>query len=309
MQQAEFGVTVLGIGGALYAHGRHPSGQVVQIKEHRFLVDCGEGTQFQLKNFGISPFAIREIFITHLHGDHYFGLIGLISSMLLQGRTKPLTIFSPNSLSLEKIIRLQLNETQKTLSFTLRFAEVSTKKESHCIFENDDLSVWSLPLQHRLPASGYLFKEKPGQRKMIKEKIEEYDLTIEQIKAIKRGENIRLNGRIIPAKQLSTPPDPPRSFAYCSDTVYLPHLAKAIKSVNLLYHESTFSSAEKAKAQRTQHSTAAQAATIARDAGVGKLLIGHFSTIYPQLDKLLEEAKAIFPNTYLAEEGRTYRVK
>ena len=301
---ASLGVTILGSGGALYAHGRHPSGQLLQIRQHQFLIDCSEGVQFRMADLGISPFPIQQIFITHLHGDHYFGLVSLLSSMILQGRKKPLSIFSPPGL--EPIIRMQLEIAGKETGFPLQFVELLTESASYCIFENDDLSVWTLPLQHRIPVSGYLFREKAGQRKMIKEKIEEYGLSIEQIKAVKRGEAVFVKGRKIPAESLSTAPNPPRSFAYCSDTAYLPELAKILRGVDLLYHESTFVQADAAKAKRSMHATAAEAATVARDAHAGKLLLGHFSGKYNDLGPLLEEARAVFPNTFLVEEGKTY---
>ncbi len=306
MNEAEFSVTVLGCGGALYTYHRHPSAQLLQIRHHKFLIDCGEGTQFQLQDFGLSPFPIREIFITHLHGDHYFGLVGLLSSMLLQGRTKSLTVFSPKGL--ESVVRPQLDVMQKNLSFSLRFAEVPTEGPSRCIFENEDLSVWNLPLKHRIPTTGYIFREKSGQRKMLKETIEKYQLSVEQIKAVKRGEDLTLQNRTVGADELSLPAPPARSFAYCSDTLYLPHLAKALEGTDLIYHESTFTQAYEDKARRSMHTTAAQAATLAREARAGTLLLGHFSGRYPDLKPFLEEARAIFPRTLLAEEGKKYAV-
>ncbi|HHL35474.1 MAG TPA: ribonuclease Z [Desulfobulbaceae bacterium] len=301
---ASLGVTILGSGGALYAHGRHPSGQVLHIRQHRFLIDCSEGVQFRMADLGISPFPIQQIFITHLHGDHYFGLVALLSSMILQGRKKPLSIFSPAGL--EPIIRMQLEIAGKETGFPLQFVELLTEHDPYCVFENDDLAVWTLPLRHRIPVSGYLFREKAGQRKMIKEKIEEFGLSIEQIKAVKRGEAIFLGGKKIPAERLSTDPEPPRSFAYCSDTAYFPELAGMIQNVDLLYHESTFVQADKARARRSMHATAKEAAMVARDAHAGKLLLGHFSGKYNGLGPLLEEARAVFPNTFLVEEGKTY---
>jgi len=301
---ASFGVTILGSGGALYAHGRHPSGQVLKIRQHTFLIDCSESVQFRMAELGISPFPIQQIFISHLHGDHYFGLVGLLSSMILQGRKKTLSIFSPAGL--EPIIRMQLEIAGKEVGFPLRFVELPAEGNPYCIFENEELSVWTLPLQHRIPVSGYLFREKTGQRKMIKEKIEEFGLSIEQIKAVKRGESILLGGEKIPADRLSTAPDPPRSFAYCSDTAYFPELAEMIQDVDLLYHESTFVQADAAKARRSMHATAMEAATVARDAQAGKLLLGHFSGKYKDLGPLLEEARVVFANTFLVEEGKTY---
>ncbi len=306
MPDADFRVTVLGNGGALYAHGRHPSGQFLQIQQHKFLIDCGEGCQFRLADLGISPFPIQQIFITHLHGDHYFGLVGLLSSMILQRRKRPLTVFSPAGL--ERIVRIQLEIAGKETGFPLRFVEVPGEGQPCCIFENDDLSVWNIPLRHRIPVSGYLFREKEGERKMIKAKIEEYGLSIEQIKAVKRGESIWHAGKEIAAERLSTAPGPPRSFAYCSDTAYLPELSAMVRGVNLLYHESTFVKADEAKARRSLHATAEEAATVARDAGAGKLLLGHFSGKYNDLSTLLEEAKAVFKNSVLAEEGKTYDI-
>ena len=306
MNETDFSVTVLGCGGALYEHQRHPSAQLLQMGHHKFLIDCGEGTQFQLKNFGLSPFPIKEIFITHLHGDHYFGLIGLLSSMSLQGRSKPLTVFSPKGL--KAVILPQLDIMQKDLSFSLRFVEVPTEGASRCIFETDELSVWNLPLKHRVPVSGYIFREKQRERKMLKEKIQEYGLSIAQIKAVKRGEDLIIGGEKIGVEELSLPTPPPRSFAYCSDTLYLPHLAKALEGIHLIYHESTFTTEREDKALRSMHSTAAQAAAIARDAGAQALLLGHFSGRYADLTPFLEEAQAVFPRTYLAEEGKRYEV-
>jgi len=294
-----FELRILGSNAATPAHGRHLSAQVLTIGADVFLIDCGEGTQFQMLKFHVKRNKINHIFISHLHGDHIFGLIGLLMSYDLAGRTNPLHIYSPAGL--QAIIDIQFNEQPR---FPLHF-HVTDPSISTVLFENSRVEVTSIPLVHRAPCHGFLFAEKAPKAKMIKEKIEAYQIPYQAIPAIKDGANYTLeDGMVISHEELTQAPATPRKFAYCSDTMYSETILPIIKGVDILYHEATFMHDLLPQAEKTMHSTAQQAASIAKQAEVKQLILGHFSSRYDDLRPLLEEAKAVFESTTLVEEGK-----
>lgn len=304
----KFELTILGISAATPSYGRYNSAQVLQLHNSFFLIDCGEGTQMRMIDFGIPRLKIHHIFISHLHGDHFFGLPGLLRSYALSSSNQPVFIYSPPGLQ-ELIMPFLL--PVEDLKFSVHFQVIDPHVVS-TILEDDLVRVQAFPLKHRVPAVGFLFREKQKPEKnIIPEKIKEFDLSILQIKAIKSGEDLLLeDGRIIPNHDLTFPPVKPRSFAYVSDTAYDEAIVPVIKNVDLLYHETTFSHNQARQAAQTLHSTTVQAAMIAKLAGVGKLITGHYSSRYNDqaiLD-LIEEAKAVFPNTLAGVEGRKYCV-
>lgn len=296
----DFSFTSLGVSAAQPAYGRHLAAHVLCIEPELFLIDCGEGTQLQLNAFGVKRHRFRHIFISHLHGDHFFGLIGLLTSMGMNDRREPLSIHAPADL--EEMITLQLRLTGSVLPFDISFHPL-TFGGMRCILETERLEVCSFPLDHRTPACGFLFREKPLPLNIIPEKIAEYGLTFEQIRAVKSGSDLELPAGMIPNRELTLPPYKPRSFAYCSDTAYSEAIVPYIRGVDLLYHESTFMDRDAELAALTWHSTAVQAARIALQAEAGQLVIGHFSARYYELQELLDEAREVFPRTILAEEG------
>ncbi|MEL6924681.1 MAG: ribonuclease Z [Bacteroidota bacterium] len=302
----QFNLTILGCNAALPANGRHPSAHALNIHEHCFLIDCGEGTQMRMNSFGIRKSRIHHIFISHLHGDHIFGLIGLLTSMSLGGRESSLEIFSPPGL--RQIIQIQLDLGAGHLTYPLHFREINP--EAHqLIFENKELEVYSLPLLHRVPTAGYLFREKRAPLNIRPEKISEHNIPFTAIPDIKAGADYHTpSGKCISNEELTLPPRLTRSFAYCSDTAYHEGLVPLIKGVDLLYHEATFANDKKEHAPITMHSTAQQAASIASQAAVGQLILGHYSSRYKDVNVLLNEAKAVFENTVLGEEGRCYEL-
>ncbi len=302
-------LTILGSNAACPANGKYTSAQVLNINEKLFLIDAGEGVQVQLANLQVKRSKINHIFISHLHGDHILGLPGLLGSFGLQGRTEPLHIYSPKGLEEWLTVYLRISYVEST-PFPLVFHELDTNQGVQ-IFENKDCTIHTISLQHGVPTVGFLFKEKPLPRKMIKEKIAEYQIPYQLINDIKAGADFTTSlGQVIPNDELTLPAPPPRSFAYCSDTGYFEALAEVVKEVNLLYHEATFGMdvAEKL-AEHPVHSSTHQAATIAAKAKVKKLIIGHFSPRYKDLTPLLEEAKSIFPNTDLAVDGCIFEIE
>ena len=301
-----FDVTILGSSSATPIYNRHPSAQVLNIHERFFLVDCGEGTQMQLQRYKIRFSRINHIFISHLHGDHYLGLMGLLSTMHLQGRTAEMHVFGPKEL--QHITELQLKYSQTELRYPLIFHPVDTTT-GKTIFEDDSLIVSSIPMNHRIDCSGFLFVEKEGLRKLIPEKLAEYQIPYTVYSDLKQGVDYTdKKGNIIPNHELTIPPSRARSYAYCSDTIYDESICRYIEGIDLLYHESTFSDDMRERAVETFHSTASQAATIAKISGVKELLIGHFSARHKDVTPLLEEAKKIFPATALALEGEKFSV-
>ena len=300
-----FTVTILGSNSALPAHGRHPTAQVVNHNEKFFLVDCGEGTQMQLSNYKIRRSKIDHIFISHLHGDHYYGLIGLLTSYHLLRRAEPLYLYAPKGL--KEIIDLNFTYSNTKLVYDLITREINCAAEE-LIFENNQLTVHTIPMKHRIPCCGFLFREKPHERKMIAEKLTEYNIPVSEIPDLKKGKDLQLDGRTIPNAELTTEPPAARTYSFCSDTLYNEDFVSQIKDSDLLYHESTFMEDSHERAELTFHSTTLQAASIARKAAVRKLLIGHFSAKYENLQLVLDETKSAFKNTELAIEGQTYSV-
>lgn len=302
----EFEVQILGSNSAMSSHGRHPSSQLLKIHNHTFLIDCGEGTQFQLQKFKCKPFRINCVFISHLHGDHYFGLIGLLTTFQLLRRETKLTIFGPPQL--KEIVQLQLSVADSVLTYPLEF--ISTNPFSlEVIYENKDLVISSFPVKHRIPCTGFLFKEKLPPRKIHPEIIKKYKFSPEGYEALRNGlDAYDLSGQFHVNEELTIKGWEPRSYAYCTDTIFLPSIIPIIKGVNLLYHETTFIGEAIEKAKSTFHSTTFQAATIAKEAQVNQLIIGHFSSKYSDLNVLLEECKTIFKSSKLAIEGQVFSI-
>ncbi len=302
----QFEVTILGSNAAIPAYDRHPSSQVVSHNGHSYLVDCGEGTQFRMNKFGIKRGRLDHIFISHLHGDHYYGLVGLLTSFNLNWREHDLHLFGPPPL--KDIIDIHFKYSNTELRFKLHFYPIDSQKPE-LVYENETLLVESIPLKHRLPTTGFLFREKKNLRKIISEKILEHNIPHQHITRIKRGEDFTTaEGKVILNDELTLDPFPPRCYAYCSDTSYCEEIIDQIKGVNTLYHEATFIEEHAKRASETFHSTTKQAAQIAYKANAGKLLIGHFSARYEDLNFLLNESRHVFPMTYIAEEGKTFSV-
>lgn len=300
----DFKVTILGNGSAVPTLWQNPSSQVVVYENQHFLVDCAEATQMQLIRFKISRAAIDHIFISHLHGDHFYGLIGLISSSHLIGRDKPLDIFAPSGL--EELILHQLKISNTTLKFEIRF-HYHENNQNGILFTTKNIEARIIPLKHSIPSWGIVFHEKERKLNIDRQFIDKYHPTVEEIWKIKAGEDFVTNeGRLMKNQEITLPAPNLRSYAYCSDTAYDESIIPYIKNVSLLYHESTFDNSQLELAKTVLHSTASQAATIAKKAEVGKLLLGHFSGRYKELDKLEMEAKNIFPNTEISKEGQTY---
>lgn len=301
-----FELTILGSSSATPAYNRNPSAQLLNINEKYYLIDCGEATQNQLNRFRIRSGRIDHIFITHLHGDHYLGLVGLLSSLHLAGRDKPLQLFGPAELL--EIINIQLKYSQTRLRFELQFHAVNTD-EPAVIFENSDITVTTIILNHRIPCTGFLFKEKQRQRKINMDKVAEHQIPAAYFSLLKLGNDYEdvINGTRIANEELTIAPKSVRSFAYCSDTIYTESFLSQIHGVDILYHEATFLHEMLPRAEETYHTTCLQAGQLAKKAEVGKLIIGHFSARYKELDPLLEEAQSVFENTCLAIEGIKFR--
>jgi len=303
----KFELTILGSNSAIPAHGRHPTAQVLNIREQLYLIDCGEGTQIQLQRYKIKGSKINHIFISHLHGDHFFGLIGLITTYHLLHRNKPLHIYGPPPL--EDIIAIHLKHTGMAgLHYELVFHPIDNTG-SEVILENKGLKVRTIPLKHRIPCSGFVFREKTKERHILPEMLERYNIPVEQILEIKKGADFTTaGGQTIANATLTTPPDEPRVFAYCTDTLYDESIVSYVREVDMLYHEATFDKSMVERARITHHATTEQAARIAQKARVKQLIIGHFSAKYARLLPLLEEARAIFENTSLAMEGARFEI-
>lgn len=302
-----FKVHILGCGSAKPTTRHYASSQVVEIRGKLFMIDCGEGTQTQLCRMHIGYNKIISVFISHLHGDHCFGLMGMISSFGLQGRTAPLHIYAPKEL--ESLLNLQLDFFCKDLEYSIVFHAVDTFKEK-IIYEDRSLTVSTIPLDHRIPCCGFLFKEKPTLPHIRRDMINFYNIPLSQINNIKNGQSwISPEGKEISSELLTIPSDPPRCYAYCSDTCYKPDLVNQLRNVNLLYHEATYADDKEDGARKYYHSTARQAAMIAKAAGVGQLLIGHYSARYKDDNILLDEAKSVFSNTLLSNEKMIVCVK
>lgn len=302
----KFDVTILGVNSAIPTLDKNPTAQIVRHEEKHYLIDCGEGTQVRFIKYGFKPHKIDQIFISHLHGDHFYGLVGLLTSMGLTGRTKPMEIFSPKGL--EEIFQVTMKYSGAVLPYPIKFYEVDTTQH-RCIFEDEGIQVFSLPLLHRIPTTGFLFREKERLRKMIPEKIEQYQIPFQDIDAIKKGAHWKTpDGQLIPNEDLTLAPPPSRCYAFCSDTRFNTALPPLLQDVNLLYHESTFCQDRQSRTFNTGHSTAREAAQIAKLSKAKKLVLGHFSLRYQDLSCFLKEAQPIFPNTVLGEEGKTYEI-
>lgn len=300
----EFELKILGSASATPVMDRHHTAQVLTVGSSHYLIDCGEGTQRRLLEYKIRHQRIHTIFISHLHGDHFFGLFGLLGTMHLHGRTEPLQLFGPPGL--DEILITQFRHSFTQLNFELRFTVVDTTQHQQ-IFEDRQLTVHTLPMQHRIPCCGYLFREKAKRRHLIKEQLPA-GLTPAQLTALTQGEDLydaTGNALLVRNADVTTDPTPSRSYAFCSDTLYLPGLAALVHGVDLLYHEATFLDEMRDRAAVTHHSTARQAALLAAHAQVERLLIGHFSSRYRDLEPLLHEARAVFPSTELGIEGKT----
>ncbi len=294
-------LTILGCYAATPRTFTNPTAQVLEIKNKLFLIDCGEGTQVQLRKNKVKFSKISCVFISHLHGDHFFGLIGLISTFMLLGRTTDLHIYGPKGI--KEIILLQLKLGNSWTNYELIFHELESK-DSQVIFEDDKVLVKTIPLKHRIYTNGFLFEEKPDYRKLNIEAVTKYKIESCYYQNIKNGKDITLdNGQIIPNQDLTFDPPLPKKYAFCSDTVYTESIIPYIQNVDLLYHESTFLESEKTLAGKTMHATAMEAATIAQKANAKQLILGHYSTRYENLNMFKTEAETIFPKVLLAEDG------
>lgn len=301
-----FTVRILGCGSALPTLQHFPSSQVVELREKQFLIDCGEGTQIQLRRLHIRFSRIIAVFISHLHGDHCFGLPGMLSTFGMTGRTAPLHLYAPAAF--EPVLRQMLDFFCQNLGFEVVYHPVDTTLQK-VVYEDRSLTVETVPLQHRIECCGYLFREKPPLPHIRRDMLDFYHIPVSQINNIKAGADWTTpEGFLVPNSRLTYPSNPPRSYAYCSDTRYFKTLCKLVKGVNTLYHESTYTTEDVKRARLYWHSTSHQAAQVARDAGVGKLLLGHYSARYGNEEKLLEEAKEVFPNTFLTQEGKTFEI-
>lgn len=298
---ADFNLNILGCGSALPTTRHLATSQIVDLRDKLYMIDCGEGTQVQMRRMRIKFSRLNHIFISHLHGDHCFGLPGLISTLGMLGRTGELVIHAPKEI--ENYMRPVLDTFCKGMPYEVRFNHVDTHNHS-LIMEDRSLSVYSIPLKHRIPTCGFLFAEKPKEAHIIREMTDFYQVPIRCMKDIKQGKDyVTPEGEIIPCSLLTRAAAPPKRYAYCSDTAYSPSIIPIIEGVDLLYHEATFADADKTRAKETFHSTARQAADIALKAGVKRLVIGHYSARYEDLTELHREAKEIYPGTILGEEG------
>ncbi len=299
-------LTILGSSSALPTSGRFPSAHVLNAHERLFLIDCGEGTQMQLRKTRIRFAKINHIFISHLHGDHVFGLYGLLSTFSLMGRRNPIHLYAPENY--DNILKSHLSDFDINLSFEVDFIPLSGNNPV-IILDDKYLTVTSFPLKHRVPAYGFLFREKLSDRNIIKEYIDKYNIPPIRIPAIKKGEDfITSDGKIVKNEEITLPPPEPLSYAYCSDTKYFKRLASFVKEVSLLYHEATFDKTKEDLAEMTGHSTTLDAAKTALEANVGTLIIGHFSARYKDIAPLVDEARTVFPETYPAIDGKSYEV-
>ena len=297
----KFELNILGCGSALPTTKHFLSSQVINLRDKLFMIDCGEGTQIQFRRLQLKFSRLNHIFISHLHGDHCFGLPGLLSTLNLLGRTA--TIYIHAQPEAQKIFQPLLDYFCRDMSYDIVFRPFDPYKHE-MIFEDRTLKVYTIPLKHRVPTAGFLFEEKAKSPHIIREMIDFYKVPVSRINLIKTGADfVTPEGEIVPNHRLTRPAAPPKRYAYCSDTAYSEAIIPIIKGVDVLYHEATFSGEDLARAKETYHSSAEQAAEIAQKAQVKQLILGHFSARYPNENRLLEEAKAIFPNTILAHEG------
>lgn len=302
----KFEVTILGCGSATPTLQRNPTAQLVNNNDRLFLIDCAEGTQLQLRRYKIRFQRINHIFISHLHGDHYFGLVGLLSSFQLLGRKQKLTIYAPKQL--EQIVSVQLESGGAKLGFEIDFVHLEAL-QSELIYEDKHLEVRTIPLKHRIYCNGFLFKEKPKERRLSKELIEQYKIPVAMMHRLKKGEDWVQDSQTISNEKLTLPPNKSRSYAFCSDTLYKESIISLIQDVDVLYHEATFTEKFKDRAKATFHSTAKEAAKIALKANAKQLLIGHYSARFKDTSELLFEAQNVFPVTKAVEDGDVITVE
>lgn len=297
----KFELHILGCGSALPTTRHFATSQVLNVRDKLFMIDCGEGCQMQFRRSRLKFSRLNHIFISHLHGDHCFGLLGLISSFGLLGRTADLHIYSPAGL--EELLQPMLKFFCDNLPYKVFFHAFETKRPT-LIYEDRSLTVTTIPLKHRIACCGFLFAEQPTLNHIIRDMVDFYEIPLYELNRIKSGEDyVTADGTVVPNARLTIPADLPRKYAYCSDTIYRESVIEQIKEVNLLFHEATFAQKEQARARETFHTTAAQAATIAKKANVKQLVIGHFSARYEDESVLLEEAQMVFPETILAREN------
>lgn len=301
-----FEVTILGANSAIPTAYKFPTSQLVSVNQSYYLIDCGEGVQMQLRKYKIKMQRINCIFISHLHGDHYFGIFGILNTMHLLGRQKDLHVFAPEELW--PIIKMTLDSAHTKLSYKLVFHGLKSKK-SEKIFSDEYIDVYTIPLKHRIYCNGFLIKEKAKKPKLDKVKLTQLNVPLSWYPRIKNGETyVDEDGSEFTPEMLTFVPPKPRSYAFCSDTAYYPSIIPIIEGANLLYHEATFTQDFKDRAKSTFHSTAQQAAQIAKEAGVDELIIGHFSARYYTADEHLAEAEPIFKNTKAAKEGKVFKI-
>ncbi len=302
----KFQVTILGSGSAIPTTLHNPPSQLVELNNKLFMIDCGEGTQLQMRKFKARLGKLHSVFISHLHGDHIFGLPGLLSTLSLLGRTGDLNIYAHKEINF--LIKPFLIYMGRHMTFKINIIPI--EPDSHLtLFENQSIKVTSFPLKHRIDTNGFIFEEKESPRHIIKDMIDYHKIPFELIHDIKRGADyISAEGVVIKNEMITTPGNPEKKYAYCSDTAYAPEIVQYIKNVDILYHEATFAESESKRAEETYHSTAGQAAQIAKLADVKKLVIGHYSSRYNELGVLLNEAALIFPNTELASEGKIFEL-
>ena len=301
-----FKIHILGCGSALPTLKHNASSQLIEMRGKCFMVDCGEGAQMQFRRSHIHFSKLNAIFISHMHGDHCFGLMGLLSTLGMLGRTSKLRIYAPKEYAI--LFRQQVEFFMQTMEYEMEMIPVDTEKQQ-VIYEDHSLTVETVPLQHRVPCCGFIFREKPTLPHIRRDMIDYYGIPVSQINNIKNGADwTNEDGDMIPNARLVQPADSPRSYAYCSDTRFVPGLKEKVKGVTVLYHESTYTSDQEDRAKIYYHSTARQAATIAAGAGVGTLLLGHYSARYNDEQVLLQEAKAVFENSILTQEGMVFNV-
>lgn len=294
-------ITILGCNSALPTINSFQTSQLLSLREKQFMIDCGEGAQIRLRQLKLKVSRLNHIFISHLHGDHCFGLIGLISSLGMLGRVSDLVIHSQPDL--EQLLRPQINYYCADASYKVLFEPFNPRQQA-LLYEDRSVKVFSIPLKHRVPTAGFLFAEKERERHIIREMIDFYQIPVREIPKIKQGSDfVRENGEIILNERLTTAPTPAAKYAYCSDTAYNEKIIPIVEGVDMLYHEATFMQNEIVRAKETAHSSALQAAQIAKSANVKKLIIGHFSARYDNLLGLLAEARSVFPDTQLAYDG------
>lgn len=297
-------LTILGCYAATPRTFTNPTSQVLEINNQLFLIDCGEGTQVELRRNKIKFSKIKHIFISHLHGDHFYGLVGLISTFRLLNRETELHIYGPKGI--KEIITLQLKLASSWTNYPLYFHELESK-EPEVILNNSKIKVETVPLKHRIYTNGFLFKEKPGDRKLLMNEVLKYEIDVAYYRGIKKGKDAVLeDGTVIPNKELTADPEPPKSYAFCSDTKYNPDIVAQIKEATVLYHEATFLEEHAYLANPTKHSTAREAAAIARAANVSNLVLGHYSTRYKDISLFQKEAEEIFSPVHLGDDGKEF---